>query len=223
MAGRTLRTRRGVGATLCLLALLGVPGRSGAQQTAGSAPAVVSVARPTSTSYIVGWFAGPAITDKAYPAFEVATAYLSSRLNTSIRQKNNLSYAAYANDDSRAASSGSLYVSTGDPKTVVPMLQQIVDSLKIGGGEFQSWYLGDLPRHFRSGYLMEVETNEGQAAALGRAQILFADYRLAANEPQRFRGVDFGAVVSAARRYMHDLQFAYVGDTSHFRADWIHR
>jgi class 3 adenylate cyclase len=68
---------------------------------------------------------------------------------------------------------------------------------------------------------MEQETNEGQAAALARAQILFGDYRLAATELQRYRGVNLGTVVSAARRYMHDLQFVYVGDTSHFRADWV--
>lgn len=184
---------------------------------------VISVARPTSTSYIAAWYAGPLMTDKDYPAFEIATSFLSSRLNTSIRQKNNLSYAAYATADDRAVASGGLYVSTGDPKTVLPMLLPIVDSLKMDVSPYQALYLGNLQQELKGSYLLEQETNEGQAVALGRAQILFGDYRQAAAELQRFRGVDLGTVITAARRYMHDLQFVYVGDTSHFRADWIRR
>ena len=184
---------------------------------------VVSIPRSTATSYVVGWYAGPLITDKDYPGFEIATLWLSSRLNRSIREKNNLSYAAYAITDDRAVSSGGLFVSTGDPKTVVPMMQRIVDSLRMGPGEYAPWYLGDFERELRGGYLMKHETNAGQATALAHAQILFGDYRLAANELQRYRGVDLGDVIHAVRRYMHDLQFAYVGDTSHFRADWIRR
>jgi zinc protease len=184
---------------------------------------VVSVSRPTATSYIVGWYGGPPFASKDYPAFELATSYLSSRLNHSIRQKENLSYAAYATADPRAIASGGMYVSTGDPKTVIPMMQRIVDSLKLSAVEYQSWYLGDFTKEFRGGFLMENETNEGQAAALARAQIMLGDYHRAAEELQRYRGVNLGDIVAAARRYMHDLQFAYVGDTSHFRADWVRR
>jgi predicted Zn-dependent peptidase len=93
----------------------------------------------------------------------------------------------------------------------------------MGPGEYATWYLGDFERELRGGYLVEHETNEGQATALAHAQIVFGDYRLAANELQRYRGVDLGDVIHAVRRYMHDMQFAYVGDTSHFRPDWIRR
>jgi zinc protease len=185
--------------------------------------AVVRVSRPTATSYIVGWYAGPPFTSRDYPPFELATSLLSSRLNAAIREKNNLSYAAYARSDDRAMSSGGVYVSTGDPKTVVPMIQRIVDSLKTIGDQYGSWYLGNFEKEFKAGFLMENETNEGQAEALAHAEILQGDYQLAANELQRYHGVDLADVLRVVRRYMHDLQFAYVGDTAHFRADWVRR
>jgi zinc protease len=184
--------------------------------------AVVSVSRPTATSYIVGWFAGPPAASKDYPAFELATSFLSARLSYAIREWNNLSYAAYARSDSRAMTSGGLYVSTSDPKTVAPMIQRIVDSVRTADPtRFRSFDLGDIAKRSKSGFLMMNETNEGQAGSLASAEILQGDYRLAASEIQRFNGVDLGDVLRVARRYMHDLQFAYVGDTLHFRSDWV--
>ena len=190
---------------------------------------IVSISRPTSTGYIVGWFAGPPFTDKDYPAFEVATGWLSARLERSIRERNALSYAAYATANSRLASSGELHISTNDPKTVAQMIDPILDTLKMsipdttrnGTPRFVSWYLGDFSKGLRGGYMLRHETNMEQAAALAEAQVAFGDYREAANEVRRLNGVGLGDVLTAARRYIQHIQFVYVGDTARFRADWI--
>jgi predicted Zn-dependent peptidase len=154
-------------------------------------------------------FHGPPVTSSDYPAFEIATQMLSMKLNRSIRIEHSLSYAAYAPFLGHALGTGGIYVSTDAPDEVVPLIEDAVDECR------REWVTQPFVNHFVefyiTQYLMANETNEAQAASLGRAQIYQGDYHLASHEMAQFRQVSPADLLRVSRRYMRDVQFAYVG------------
>jgi hypothetical protein len=61
--------------------------------------------------------------------------------------------------------------------------------------------------------MMARLTSEGQAESLARAYLLFGDVQMADAYLSRLREVKFSELPEVARRYMRDMQLAYVGDT----------
>jgi zinc protease len=177
------------------------------------------VPRRIHTNYIVGYFAGPPVTSKDYAAFRIATAILSSRLSSAIRYKADLSYSAGAPYLDRAVASGGLYASTNSPMLVMALMRQQVDSMKKA--QYDAYGLNQFETGFRSEYLAENETNESQAALLGRAQLLEGDYRRASTELDLLEHVGPLEVTRVTKTYMRDIQFVYVGDTTRVRRDWM--
>jgi zinc protease len=173
------------------------------------ATALGIVTRPLSTNYLVGLFHGPPITSPDYPAFKIATEMLSNQLNLDIRVDRSLSYAAYAHCIDDALATGAIYVSTDVPDEVLPLIHDALDRRR------QKWeaqaFLDRFIEYYITQYLMANETNEAQAAALARAQIYFGDYRHASRTMVLLRAIQPADLVRVSRRYMHDIQFAYVG------------
>jgi zinc protease len=165
--------------------------------------------RALSTNYIRGWFHGPSVTSPDYPAFEIATQMLSTQLQVRIRVDRGLSYAAYAPYLGNALSSGGIYVSTSQPDEVIPLIRKAVEHCRA------QWEPPILVKRFIefyiTEYLMANETNEAQATSLARAQIYWGDYRRAGRAMALLRQVDAADVLRVSRKYMHDIQFAYVG------------
>ena len=167
------------------------------------------VNRPLSTNYLLGLFHGPPVTSSDYAAFEIATQRLSMELNRSIRIEHSLSYAAYAPVLGQALATGGIYVSTDAPDEVLPLIQDAVDQCRT------QWLPQPFVDHFVefyiTQYLMANETNEAQAASLARAQIYEGDYQLASRVMAQFRQVTPGDLLRVSRKYMRDIQFAYLG------------
>jgi zinc protease len=171
--------------------------------------------QPLNTNYLLGLYAGPAITSPDYAAFHVATELLSGNLNNAVREKRSLSYAVYAPFyGNRAIALGGVYASSVAPSLVVPLVREQIQRCQTTN--LASWQLRDYVDNFITEYYLSHETNAEQAAALARAAIYRGDYRLADAEFEAFRNVSVGEVQQAASRYMRHIQFVYLGDPSGF-------
>ena len=167
--------------------------------------------QPLNTNYLFGLFSGPPITSPDYAAFHVATEMLSGDLNSAVREKRSLSYAASAPFyDNRAIALGGVYASSVAPALVVPIVREQIQ--RCQDTDIELWQLRDYLDNYITDYYLSHETNVEQAAALARAAIYRGDYRLADAEFEAFRNVTVGDVRHAASRYMRHLQFVYLGD-----------
>jgi zinc protease len=170
------------------------------------------IPRRSATNYVIGVFNGPPETHEDFPSFSMATAMLGSMITEAVREKRGLSYAASASVSERAVVTGTLYVSTPKPDTVVRLIQAQIrtitdpDSLPPGFG-----FTSDKNS---LQYLFRRSTSAVQADALAHAEILQGDYRLAVNVPRRLRSVTSSSVRRAAAAYMKNIQFIYAGDTT---------
>lgn len=176
-----------------------------------SGSSVAFATRPVATNYILGWFQGPRAVDPDYPAFRMATAWLSSRVANAVREQRGLSYAAQAPLIERGVITGGIYVTTTKPAIVMPLIKAQLDSMRNLPGNYS---LRDFAEQFIMDYFAENSTNAAQADFLARAELYRGDYRKASQALEDLRHVTFGQLRAAARRYFRDIQFAYVGDTT---------
>lgn len=173
---------------------------------------VTLIERPLSTNYILGFFEGPRASDPQAPAFRLAMALLSSGVDDTVRQQHALSYAASAPVVERAITSGGVYVSTTQPNLVLPMIRRQIEDLHefhVGFGYMHYYTDG-----FVLDYLAHNITDASQADFLARAQLYEGDYHKAAKTMEAWRRVSSEGVAVAARRYMRDIHFVYLGDTT---------
>ena len=178
---------------------------------ARSPSSVAFAPRLVATNYILGWFQGPTAEDPDYPAFRMATAWLSSRVANAVREQRALSYAASAPLLERGVTTGGIYVTTTKPSIVMPMIKAQLDSIR----GFQG--IGSL-RPFAEQFIMEYfaenSTNAAQADFLARAELYRGDYRKASQTMEDLRHVTMSGLRGAAGRYFREIHFAYVGDTT---------
>ncbi len=180
-----------------------------------SGSAVTLRARDVSTNYIIGSFQGPPASSVELPAFRMATVWLSSRVSQAIREERGLSYAAMAMFNDRGIATGQIYVSTTAPGTVLPLIKSQLDSMRrVVFGHV------DL-RPFAEQFILEFYgknmTSGAQADFIGKTQLLRGDYRRASREMEDLRNVSMGAMRTMIEKYVKDIQFVYLGDTTRVR------
>lgn len=174
--------------------------------------------RPLPTNYILGYFMGPEPTHADYYAFQVATQLLSSRLFRAIRTRRSLSYAAYAPFMDQAIPVGGIYASSTAPSQVYEvMLAQITE---LASDALPPRILRDFLDQFTLDRLAEQMTHEVQAERLGRAALLFGDFRMADDGWKKLRQVRPRDILRAAEKYMRNPQLAYLGDTTLMAGRW---
>jgi len=71
-----------------------------------------------------------------------------------------------------------------------------------------------LVQQFITEYFLDNETNADQANFLARAELYRGDYRAGERFVAELRRVTPQDVQRVTRKYMHDIAFAYVGDTT---------
>ena len=162
------------------------------------------------TNYLLGYFAGPAAGTDDYNALRLATAVLSGRFFTEIRSKRSLSYAADAPFVERAIATGGVYVTTVDPNTTLGIMRTEITRLQTELIDRDG--LDQLVEQFITEYFLKNETNSDQASFLARAAIYQGDYRAAERFASDLRRVQPEDIRQAARTYMKNFSFAYVGD-----------
>jgi zinc protease len=171
---------------------------------------VVFASRPVATNYVRGWFQGPTAADPDYPAFRMATAWLSSRVSRAVREQRGLSYVAGAPMIERGVTAGGIYVTTTNPQIVMPLIKAQFDSMRALYGYSMRYF----SEQFIMDYYAENSTDAAQADFLARAELYRGDYRKATQAMEDLRHVTLGDLRSAAEHYFRDVHFAYVGDTN---------
>ena len=162
------------------------------------------------TNYVLGYYAGPVATTQDYNALRVAAAILSGRFFTEIRSKRSLSYAADAPFIERAIATGGVYVTTVDPNASLRIMRDEISRLQAE--LIDSDGLDRLVEQFITEYFLKNETNADQATFLARAAIYQGDYRAADRFVADLRRVRPNDIREAARQYIKNFSFAYVGD-----------
>jgi zinc protease len=185
----------------------------GPPHPADSAPGagVRYVQRSLPTNYVLGYYAGPPAGSEDYQALRIATAVLSGRLFAEIRSRRNLSYAVHAPFVERAVSAGGFYVTTVSPDEVLRIMKEEVRALKAR--KVDPGALERLVQQFITEYFLDNETNSDQANFLARSWLYRGDYHAADRFVDELRRVTPDDVQRVAVRYMHDVRFAYVGDS----------
>ena len=168
--------------------------------------------RQLPTNYVLGYAPGPVATSPDYAALRVATAVLSGRLFTEVRSRRNLSYAVEAPFLERAYGVGGLYVTTVDPNQVLRLMRRELTSLQNDPVDAEG--LKRLEQQFITEYYLKNETNSDQANVLARAELYQGDYGAADRFMDQLRRVTPDDVIHAAKLYLKDFRFAYVGDAS---------
>jgi zinc protease len=74
--------------------------------------------------------------------------------------------------------------------------------------------LDHLIQQFITQYFLDNETDADQADFLARAELYHGDYREAERFVDDLRRVTPADIQRVARTYMHNVAFAYVGDTT---------
>lgn len=166
--------------------------------------------RALPTNYLQGWFHGPRADTREYTALRLACAILSGRLFNEVRSRRNLSYSVNAPFEERAFATGGLYVTTTQPDDVLYVMQQQLAALK--DGRITDDGLERLVQQFIVSYFLDNETNADQANMLARAALYRGDYRAAAAFVDELRSITPQEIREAARRYMTNIRWAYIGD-----------
>jgi zinc protease len=166
--------------------------------------------RTLPTNYLQGWFHGPKATSQDYAALRLACAVLSGRLFGEVRQRRNLTYSVSAPFEERAFSVGGLYVTTTQPDEVLAIMQQQIRALQEGTITDEGLKL--LVQQFIVTYFLDNETNADQANMLARAELYQGDFRRASRFVDELRAVKPEDIQRAARTYMKQVRWAYVGD-----------
>ncbi len=175
-------------------------------------PSYVLRQRDLPTNYILGYFAGPPASSPEYTALRVATNVLTGQMFAEIRGRQNLTYDVHSPFLERASSAGGLYVTTVSPDTTLKLMRYFVHQLQTEIVTDEG--LQRLELQFITQFFLDNETNESQADFLARSQLYQGDYRHADQFMSDLRSVTPQAVQDAARKYMRDVHWAYVGDTT---------
>ncbi len=162
------------------------------------------------TNYLQGYFVGPLATDPDYAALRLASAVLSGRLFSEVREKRNLTYAVNAPFLERAFAVGGLYVTTVAPDAVATIMQREIQNLQTG--TITEVGLDRLVQQFIVTYFLDNETNADQANLLARAALYQGDWSYANRFVEDLRAVTPEDIRRASVKYFRNVRWAYIGD-----------
>lgn len=174
--------------------------------------AVRVVSRQLPTNYVLGYYRGPRAGTKEYRALRVASAVLTGQLFSEIRSRRNLTYAVDAPFLERAVGAGGLYVTTVNPERTLDLMRQ--ELLTLRTSRVSNEGLARLVQQFITEYFLNNETAAAQADFLARAELNGGDYRTAQRFADDLRSLTPEDVQEAADRYMREIRFVYLGDSS---------
>jgi zinc protease len=177
--------------------------------------AMTLVPRKQETDYVIGFYSGPVTNSRDFGAFRFVTALLGARVYNEVRERLHLAYDAGGPMFDDAATAGAVYFTTSSPERALDatliQVQQLVD--QGFPREVMPWFT----RQFAIARLTEAETADGQASALARGQLLFGDFRAVDAANAAMSKVSEGELSIAARRYLPNITWVFVGDTARFR------
>jgi zinc protease len=173
-------------------------------------PALVK--RELPTNYIEGVFSAPAPSHPDFTAMRVGILILTDRLFEEVRTKRNLTYATFAQLNTRQANRGRIYVTAVNPDTTLKVM--LAETKRLADEPVPEQLLKESIGVFATGYFMGQQTNMGQASSLGLWELSGGGYRNAATYVSRLRSVKPADIQRVAKTYLKDFRFAVIGDPS---------
>ena len=168
--------------------------------------------RELPTNYIEGVFSAPAPSHPDFTAMRVGILILTDRLFEEVRTKRNLTYATFAQLNTRQANRGRIYVTAVNPDTTLKVM--LAETKRLANEPVPEQLLKETIGVFATGYFMGQQTNMGQANSLGLWELSGGGYRNAATYANRLRSVKPADIQRAAKTYLKDFRFVVVGDPS---------
>ena len=175
---------------------------------AGFAPDIVVEERALPTNYILGYFGGPTTAGEDYPAFQVAVIALSGFISSRVRERG-LSYAGGARFVDRAAAGGGIYVSTVDPEESLKIVNEGITS--FSEGTIPRYLLRDYAESTALDYYLSNQTHSQQADFLAESLLLRGQLTTVRSWVEALRGVSGNQIRQIFRRYIRNIQYAFLG------------
>lgn len=174
-------------------------------------PSLHVVSEQLPTNYITGVFVAPTWKDPQYATALVAMNALRNRLWDEVRTKRNLSYAPSASVTLNSfVPRGSIYVTAVDANTTVKVM--LDESRRLATERMPETELDGSKEVFRTSFLTQSETTDGQAALLLRSALYGGDWRLSRQIPDRIKAVTPADVQAFAQTYISRFQMVVLGD-----------
>ena len=171
-----------------------------------------TVQRSVPTNYVKGTFAAPSLSSPDYYAMRVAMSLLQTLVYQEVRGRLQLSYAPDADMDSFAANTANISVSTTDPnRATVAMLNQI---RLLQERTLPAEVIEEIAAFFLTRHYMGQETSSAQAGELARYELVGGGWRNAFEFINGVRKVTPQDLRNVSNKYMRNIRFTYVGDTS---------
>jgi predicted Zn-dependent peptidase len=105
-----------------------------------------------------------------------------------------------------------LYVTTVSPERTLEIMRQ--ELLALRSSHVSEEGLARLVQQFTTEYFLDNETASAQADFLARAELFAGDYRTAYSFADDLRRLTPADVRMAAERYMRDVRFVFIGDST---------
>jgi zinc protease len=121
----------------------------------------------------------------------------------------------------RAVAAGGLYVTTVSPDVTLRIMQMQLQDLQNGSIDPEG--LDRLILQFITQYFLDNESSVQQADFLARAELYYGDFRRADRFVDELRAITPEDIRRAARRYMRDVRFVYIGDARSAPLDIMRR
>lgn len=168
--------------------------------------------RAVPTNYLKGVFAAPSLDSPDYYAMRVAMAVLQTLVYQEVRGRLQLSYAPDAEMDSLSANTANISVSTTDPnKATAAMLEQM---RFLKERQLNQEIIDEVSSFFLTRHYMGQETSGAQVGELAKYELIGGGWRKSYEFLTGVRSVTGRDVQRVADRYMKNIRFAYIGNTS---------
>jgi zinc protease len=171
-----------------------------------------SAQRALPTNYVKGVFSAPAIDNPDYYAMRVAMSILQTLVYQEVRGRLQLSYAPDADMASYAANSANISVSTTDPNAATTAMLAQIRTLQERS--FPQAAIDEIASFFLTRHYMGQETSTAQAAELAKYELIGGGWRNSFEFLNRVKAVKPDDIRSVAGKYMRNIRFAYIGDTT---------
>lgn len=182
-----------------------------------SKPTLDVASRNLPTNYVRGVFDAPGLNNPDYYAMRVAMSILGSRIFREVRVNRQLSYAPDADMEKFGTNTGSIYVSSVDANQAVSVMLDEIEKLK--SQPISQEQLDAIAGYFLTTYYLGQETNAAQAGDLARYELLGGGWKNSFLFLEKIREVRARDITTVAKKYMKNIRFVYVGDTTKIERD----
>lgn len=177
-----------------------------------SKPTLDATQRSLPTNYIKGTFAAPSLANPDYYAMRVAMSILQTLVYQEVRGRLQLSYAPDAELESMSANTANISVSTNDPNAAIKAMRAQMQFLK--SRTLNSGVIDEIASFFLTRYYMSQETSAAQIGELAKYELIGGGWRRSYEFLDGVRSVTPADIQEVSNKYMKNIRFTYIGDTS---------